>query len=70
MVAFFSGFGVLALEVLWTRMFAQVLENPVHAFVMILVVVLNFLAAGAALSARLARQPWPPVARYRRSIRR
>jgi spermidine synthase len=61
MVAFFSGFGVLALEVLWTRMFAQVHENSVYAFAMILVVVLTCLAAGAALSARLARHPWPPV---------
>jgi spermidine synthase len=61
MVAFFSGFGVLALEVLWTRMFAQVHENSVYAFAMILVVVLTCLAAGAALSARIARQPWPPV---------
>jgi spermidine synthase len=61
MVAFFSGFGVLALEVLWTRMFAQVHENSVYAFAMILVVVLTCLAAGAALSARLARMPWPPL---------
>lgn len=60
-VAFFSGFGVLALEVLWTRMFAQVHENSVYAFAVILVVVLTCLAAGAALSARLAKQPWPPA---------
>ena len=55
LIGFLSGFGVLALEVLWTRMFAQVLENSVYTFAAILVVVLLCLAAGALLSARLAR---------------
>jgi hypothetical protein len=61
LVAFFSGFGVLALEVLWTRMFAQVHENSVYAYAMILGVVLTCLAVGAAASARLARLSWSPV---------
>jgi spermidine synthase len=55
LVGFVSGFGVLALEVLWTRMFAQVLENSVYTFAAILVVVLLCLALGAFSSSRLAR---------------
>ncbi|MBT8037721.1 MAG: fused MFS/spermidine synthase [Verrucomicrobiae bacterium] len=54
-LCFLSGFGVLALEVLWTRMFAQVLENSVYTFAAILVVVLICLAAGSLISSRLAR---------------
>lgn len=61
LIAFLSGFGVLSLEVLWTRMFAQVHTNSVYTYAVILVVVLSCLAAGAALSARLARFNWPPV---------
>ncbi len=55
-LCFLSGFGVLALEVLWNRMFAQVLENSVYTFSAILVVVLLSLALGAFLSALLARR--------------
>lgn len=54
-LCFLSGFGVLALEVLWTRMFAQVVENSVYTFAAILVIVLVGLAAGAYVSSRLAR---------------
>jgi spermidine synthase len=57
---FLSGFGFLALEVLWTRMFAQVLENSVYTFSSILVIVLLSLAAGAAISARLAKRKSDP----------
>lgn len=57
---FLSGFGVLALEVLWTRMFALVLENSVYTFAAILVVVLFCLAGGSLLSSVLARKKWPP----------
>lgn len=59
-VCFLSGFGVLALEVLWTRMFALVLENSVYTFAAILVVVLSCLAGGSLISAVLARRKWPP----------
>jgi spermidine synthase len=59
-VAFLSGFVVLALEVLWTRMFAQVLENSVYTFSAILVVLLLALAMGSLLSAWLARLSIPP----------
>ncbi|MCX6879433.1 MAG: fused MFS/spermidine synthase [Verrucomicrobia bacterium] len=54
-ICFLSGFGFLALEVLWTRMFAQVLENSVYTFSAVLVILLLCLAAGAYLSSRLAR---------------
>lgn len=55
LIAFISGFNVLALEVLWTRMFALVHENSVYSFAGILVVVLLSLAGGAWLASRLAR---------------
>ena len=42
-VCFLSGFGILALEILWTRMFAQVLENSVYTFAAILVTVAGLL---------------------------
>ncbi len=59
-ICFLSGFGVLALEVLWTRMFALVLENSVYTFAAILVVVLSCLAGGSLISSQLARRNWPP----------
>ncbi len=59
-VCFFSGFGVLALEVLWTRMFSLVLENSVYTYAAILVVVLASLALGSLVSAVLARLKWSP----------
>ena len=61
LVCFVSGFGVLAIEVLWTRMFAQVLENSVYTFASILVIVLLCLAGGAFISSRLARLTAPPL---------
>ncbi len=59
-ICFLSGFGVLALEVLWTRMFALVLENSVYTFAAILVVVLCCLAGGSLISSVLARRKWQP----------
>ncbi|MFU8847500.1 MAG: spermidine synthase [Opitutales bacterium] len=61
LLAFISGFNVLALEVLWTRMFALVHENSVYSFAAILVVVLLALAAGAWLASLLARRLNGPV---------
>ncbi len=52
-VAFLSGFGALGLEVLWTRMFAQVLQNSVYTFSIVLVVFLVALALGAVVARRL-----------------
>lgn len=54
-LAFLSGFSVLALEVVWTRMFAQVHENSVYSFAAVLIIVLVCLSLGALLAAALAR---------------
>ncbi len=56
LLAFLSGFVTLSLEVLWTRMFAQVFQNSVYTFSAILVVFLLCLAIGAALASALARR--------------
>lgn len=61
-LALVSGFTVLSLEVLWTRLFAQMHENSVYSFSMVLVVVLVCLAAGALLASALARQATAPRA--------
>ncbi|MDX1680124.1 MAG: fused MFS/spermidine synthase [Akkermansiaceae bacterium] len=60
LLAFVSGFVVLGLEVVWTRIFSQVHENSVYAFAVILAVVLLGLAIGAAISSLLARMNQPP----------
>ena len=60
-LAFFSGFVILALEVVWTRLFAQVHENSVYSYAIILIVVLAGLALGAGVSSmisRFVRRPW------------
>mgnify|MGYP000344958768 FL=1 len=54
-IAFLSGFSVLALEVLWTRMFAQIHENSVYSFATVLIIVLVCLSFGGLLAAGLAR---------------
>ncbi len=58
-LAFLSGFNVLALEVLWTRMFAQVHENSVYSFSSVLIIVLVCLSLGAWLASRLAAGQFP-----------
>lgn len=52
--AVFSGAGTLALEVLWTRMFAQVFHNSVYSFGAVLVTFLFALGIGALLARMLA----------------
>jgi spermidine synthase len=60
--AFASGFLTLGLEVLWTRMFAQVLQNSVYTFAVVLTVFLVALALGSVLANFLCRCSWsPPV---------
>lgn len=54
-LAFVSGFNLLALEVVWTRMLAQIHENSVYGFATVLIVVLVCLSLGAWLASRLAR---------------
>jgi len=55
-----SGAMILALEVVWTRVLAQVLQNSVYAFSAVLVVILVTLALGAVIANRLGRlrEPW------------
>jgi len=55
-VAAVSGFAALGLEVLWTRMFAQVLHNSVYSFSLILVTFLVVLALGAVLAREVLRR--------------
>ena len=54
--AFFSGFLTLGLEVLWTRMFSQVMQNSVYTFSAILVVFLAVLSVGGLLASFLSRR--------------
>ncbi|MFU8848542.1 MAG: fused MFS/spermidine synthase [Opitutales bacterium] len=61
LLCFISGFVVLALEVAWVRIFAQVHENSVYSFAIILIVVLVCLALGAAISSFLARRSPRPL---------
>ena len=60
-LAIASGFLTLALEVLWTRMFAQVLQNSVYTFAVILTIFLIALALGSLVSHLLCRLGTPPV---------
>ena len=55
-LAFLTGFVTLALEVLWTHMFAQVLHNSVYTFSIILITFLAALAAGSVLAHVLIRK--------------
>lgn len=57
-LAFLSGAVVVALEVLWTRMFAQVLQNSVQTFALILAVCVLGLALGALLAKCLVALGW------------
>ncbi len=60
-LCFFSGFVVLALEVVWMRVFAQVHENSVYSYAVILAVVLICLALGAGISSILSRVTKRPM---------
>ena len=53
-LALLSGFASLALQVLWVRMFAQVLHNSVYSYSAILSVFLIALALGGAITRQLA----------------
>ncbi len=54
-VAAVSGFVTLGLEVLWTHMFAQILQNSVYTFSAVLTLFLGALALGSVLAGRLCR---------------
>lgn len=60
-LCFLSGFGTLALEVLWTQMLSHSLQNTVYTFAAVLVTTLVCLAMGAGVAHILARQRWRPV---------
>ncbi len=61
-LACLSGFASLSLQVLWVRMFAQVLHNSVYTYSVILAVFLIALAIGGTIARELARRkivaPW------------
>ena len=56
LLAWLSGFAALALQVLWIRMFAQVLHNSVYTYSAILSTFLVALALGGAIARELARR--------------
>jgi spermidine synthase len=60
LLAFSSGLLALSAETIWTRMFAQVLQNSVYSFSAILVVFLFALGFGGLLSHILVRFSLPP----------
>lgn len=55
-VAALSGFGILALEVLYTRMFSLVFHNSTYTFGAVVAVFLASLALGAAFASRLQKR--------------
>ncbi|MDD7970258.1 fused MFS/spermidine synthase [Roseinatronobacter alkalisoli] len=61
-IAFASGFATLAVEVIWTRAFAQVLQNSVYTYALVLTVFLLALSLGAGLANGLNRTALRPDA--------
>ena len=55
-----SGLGVLALQVLWTRMFALVHENSLYSFAVVVFVFLLGLAGGAVVARTMLGRGHPP----------
>ena len=55
MIALVSGICALGVEVIWTRLFSQVLQNSVYTYSLVLVVFLLSLSLGALLANRLCR---------------
>lgn len=53
-IGFVSGFGFLALEVLWTHLLAQIHTNSVYSVSTVLAIVLLALGLGSAAASRLA----------------
>ena len=62
-VALGSGVLTLAVEVVWTRLFAQVLQNSAYTYALVLATFLLALATGAGVASRLTRlrSVAPPV---------
>ncbi|PIG92227.1 fused MFS/spermidine synthase [Gloeocapsopsis sp. IPPAS B-1203] len=61
--AFSSGFATLGIEVIWTRLFSQVLQNSVYTYALVLSTFLLALSLGAAIANALSRlhRPAPPL---------
>jgi spermidine synthase len=53
--AFVSGFATLAVEVVWTRLFSQVLQNSAYTYALVLATFLLALSLGATLANALIR---------------
>ena len=66
LVAFLSGFIALSLEVLWSRMFAQVLMNDTYSFAAILITFLIALALGSFLANYLTSRGARPAETLKR----
>ena len=58
-IAFASGFATLGVEVIFTRLFAQVLQNSAYTYALVLATFLLALSLGAAVANVLARLPRP-----------
>lgn len=58
-LAAISGFGILGLEVLYTRMFSLIFHNSTYTFGAVVAVFLLALGIGAALAVRLGRRYTP-----------
>jgi len=61
LLASLSGFTTLALQVLWIRMFAQVLHNSVYSYATILAVFLLAIAAGGGVARWVATREYNPT---------
>ena len=62
-LAFISGLGSFALQVLWNRAFAQIHENSLYTFSLIATAFIIAIALGAELARRITRSQ-PIVGRY------
>ena len=57
-IAFVSGFITFALQVGWNRAFAQIHENSIHSFAVLVALFIAAIAFGAQLSRFLLRSGW------------
>lgn len=60
-IAAASGITTLAIEIIWTRLFAQVLQNSAYTFSLVLTTFLVALSAGAIIAGLMARTTRSPV---------
>ena len=60
-LAFVSGALTLAVEVIWTRMYAQVLQNSVYTYATVLILFLLSLGLGSVVANRLSARQLAPI---------